>query len=133
MEWTIIFLNLMYAVIGVVLMFVSYKVFDLLSPKINFEEELKKGFLQNPQVSVEITLFRPYYILGEVRAPGSYPFKEGLNVLNAVAIAGGFTYRAENEKVKIVRPGAEEQKLLATGVYTPVFPGDTIYVEEKIF
>jgi len=43
MEWTIIFLNLMYAVIGVVLMFVSYKVFDLLSPKINFEEELKKG------------------------------------------------------------------------------------------
>ncbi len=43
MEWTIILLNLMYAVIGVVLMFVSYKVFDLLSPKINFEEELKKG------------------------------------------------------------------------------------------
>ena len=43
MEWTIIILNLMYAVIGVVLMFVSYKVFDLLSPKINFEEELKKG------------------------------------------------------------------------------------------
>ena len=43
MEWSIILLNLMYAVIGVVLMFVSYKVFDLLSPKINFEEELKKG------------------------------------------------------------------------------------------
>jgi len=43
MEWTIILLNLMYAVIGVVLMFVSYKVFDLLSPKINFEDELKKG------------------------------------------------------------------------------------------
>jgi len=43
MEWTVILLNLMYAVIGVVLMFVSYKVFDLLSPKINFEDELKKG------------------------------------------------------------------------------------------
>jgi putative membrane protein len=43
MEWTIILLNVMYAVIGVVLMFVSYKVFDLLSPKINFEDELKKG------------------------------------------------------------------------------------------
>jgi uncharacterized membrane protein YjfL (UPF0719 family) len=43
MEWTIILLNIMYAVIGVVLMFVSYKVFDLLSPKINFEDELKKG------------------------------------------------------------------------------------------
>ena len=43
MEWTIILLNVMYAVIGIVLMFAAYKVFDLLSPKINFEEELKKG------------------------------------------------------------------------------------------
>lgn len=43
MEWTIIGLNILYAVIGVVLMFLSYKAFDLLSPKINFEEELKKG------------------------------------------------------------------------------------------
>jgi len=43
MEWTIIGLNILYAVIGVVLMFLSYKIFDILSPKINFEEELKKG------------------------------------------------------------------------------------------
>jgi len=43
MEWTIIGLNILYAVIGVVLMFLSYKVFDLLSPKISFEDELKKG------------------------------------------------------------------------------------------
>jgi polysaccharide export outer membrane protein len=97
------------------------------------EEELREGFLRNPQVSIEVVSFRPYYILGEVRSPGSYPFKEGINVLNAVAIAGGFTYRAENDRVKIVRPGSEDPRLLVTGVHTQIFPGDTIYVEEKIF
>ncbi len=97
------------------------------------ESALQEGFLRNPQISLEIVKFRPFYILGEVRTPGSYDYQEGINVLNAVALAGGFTYRAGNNKVKIVRPGAGKPELLVTDVYTPVFPGDVIYIQEKIF
>ena len=43
MEWQIIVLNFVYAVLGVVLMYVSYKVFDLLTPQISYPDELKKG------------------------------------------------------------------------------------------
>ncbi len=97
------------------------------------EDALKEGFLLNPRVSVTVSEYRDYYILGEVRSPEGYPFEEGINVLNAIAVAGGFTYRAETGKVKIVRPGTEEPQLLVTGIHTPIFPGDVIYVEEKIF
>jgi polysaccharide export outer membrane protein len=54
---------------------------------------LSDGFIRDPQVGVEILNYRPFYILGEVKTPGSYPFQNNMNVLNAVALAGGFSYR----------------------------------------
>ncbi len=62
---------------------------------------LKQGYLKDPSVSAEVLNFRPYYILGEIGSPGKYPFTDGLTVINAVAAAGGFTYRAKKDKVFI--------------------------------
>ena len=45
MDWSIITLNFVYAVLGVALMFVAYRVIDLLTPKVDFADELRKGNL----------------------------------------------------------------------------------------
>ena len=65
------------------------------------ETKLKDGFLKQPRVSIEVLNYRPYYILGEVSKSGEYPYINGLTVLNAVATAGGFTYRADRKNVFI--------------------------------
>ncbi len=94
---------------------------------------LDGDYILNPRVSAEVTNYRPFYILGEVGRPGEYPYTSGLTVLNAVAAAGGFTYRA-NKKVifiKSVESHAEEAFELNTS--TMVKPGDTLRVGERIF
>ncbi len=68
-------------------------------------DALRPDYLKNPRISLEVLNYRPFYIIGEVRAPGSYPFVNGINVLNAVAIAGGFTYRARENRMTIIRAG----------------------------
>ena len=60
---------------------------------------LKSGYLKDPKVSVEVLNYRPFYIMGEVNKPGEYPFENGLNVLGAIALAGGYTYRANDNDV----------------------------------
>jgi polysaccharide export outer membrane protein len=76
---------------------------------------------------------RPYYILGEINKPGEYPYSNGLNVLNAVATAGGFTYRAQKRSVRIRRAsGAEERSYPLTSDLL-VSPGDTIRITERLF
>ena len=94
---------------------------------------LSNGFLKNPRVSVEVLNYRPFYILGEVNKPGKYPFINGLTVTNAVATAGGFTYRANIHRV-FVRGQAEtrEHVVPLTGT-TGVHPGDTIRIPERLF
>lgn len=94
---------------------------------------LRDGFITEPRVSAEILTYRPFYILGEVNTPGEYPYTNDLTVLNAVATAGGFTYRADNRNVFIKRADgdAEEQFPLTTG--TRVAPGDTIRIRERLF
>jgi polysaccharide export outer membrane protein len=88
--------------------------------------------LKNPQVSVEIINYRPFYIIGEVANPGSYPFVGGMRVINAVAMAGGFTYRAKEQDLFITRAkGNAKQERAGQG--TPVFPGDVIEVPERFF
>ena len=67
---------------------------------------LAKGIVRDPRVNVEIAQYRPYYILGEVKKSGEYPYRNGLTVLDAVASAGGFTYRANENKVFLRRAGA---------------------------
>jgi polysaccharide export outer membrane protein len=98
------------------------------------EDKLRDGYLKQPKVSAEVLNYRPFYILGEVMKPGTYPYTNGLTVLNAVATASGFTYRAEKRKVFIKRAsgneGETEQALTPT---TPVEPGDTIRIGERFF
>lgn len=89
-----------------------------------------KEYMRAPNVSVEILNYRPFYIVGEIRKPGSYPYVDGMTVVNAVAIAGGFTYRArENEFVIQRKPSGQINARPAT----PVLPGDVIIVRERFF
>jgi protein involved in polysaccharide export with SLBB domain len=91
------------------------------------------GYLRDPKITAEVVSARPFFILGEVKAPGQYPCLNGLTVMNAVATAGGFTYRADSDDVFIRHAGAvQEQKEKLTDT-TPVFPGDTIRIEERWF
>jgi polysaccharide export outer membrane protein len=95
-------------------------------------KKLKPDFLKNPQVSAEVVNYRPFYIIGEVKNPGTYPFVNGMRILNAVAIAGGFTYRARENEMLITRAkgGGKPQKVSPN---TRVLPGDVIEVIERYF
>ncbi len=97
------------------------------------QNALKEGYLKDPRVSAEVLTFRPYYILGEVMTPGRYPFTDGLTVINAVAAAGGFTYRAKSSRVFIKRIGEHIEREYDLKGNTPVMPGDTIRIPERLF
>lgn len=86
-------------------------------------------YLVNPRVSVEVLNYRPFFILGEVKNPSSYPCSGGLTVLNAVALAGGFTPRAAKSSIKLRRAGLEKE----VGDDTLLQPGDVITVPERFF
>jgi len=94
---------------------------------------LRDGYLNDPKVSVEVLNFRPYYILGEVNAGGEFPFQTGMTVLNAVAIAGGFTYRANKDRIAIVHKGSSVPVSYRLNSELRVLPGDIITIEERIF
>jgi protein involved in polysaccharide export with SLBB domain len=91
------------------------------------------GFLINPRVSADVTNYRPFTIIGEVNKPGEYPYENGMTVLNAVALAGGWTYRAEQNTVYIQHKGSDHKEPAAANDKTVVDPGDTIIVSERIF
>lgn len=93
---------------------------------------LKPDYLKNPQVGIEVLNYRPFYIIGEVKQPGSYPYVNGMSVVNAVALAGGFTYRAKEGGITITRGGAEGEAVEVEPT-TPVLPGDVIEVPERFF
>jgi polysaccharide biosynthesis/export protein len=94
---------------------------------------LAKGIVRDPRVNVEVALYRPYYILGEVKKGGEYPYRLGLTVMDAVASAGGFTYRANEGKVYLRRAGAGVEEVYALDAPILVFPGDNIRVPERYF
>ena len=96
------------------------------------QEKLEDGYLVDPQVGIEVLNYRPFYILGEVKAPGSYPFVNGMTVLNAVALAGGFGYRAKQEDFLLQRGGSNVQGA-EVGGDTAILPGDIITVQERFF
>lgn len=89
-------------------------------------------YLRDPQVQVEMTKGRPYYILGEVNRAGEYAFTSGLTVLNAIAAAGDFTYRADKKKIMITNADGVEREVVLTST-TPVNPGDRIRIKERFF
>jgi polysaccharide biosynthesis/export protein len=91
--------------------------------------------LKDPSVSVEVQAYRPVFVLGEVAKPGEYPFQPGMTVLTAVAIAGGFTYRAVQGYASVTRT-TEQQGKAQEGKASPqdfVAPGDVIKVFERRF
>jgi polysaccharide export outer membrane protein len=95
--------------------------------------KLKPDYLKDPRVNVEVLNYRPFFVLGEVRRPGSFPYQSGMNVQNAIALAGGFTYRAVEDEVLITRAGDASKQQLKAGLTAAVLPGDTIQVEERFF
>jgi len=97
------------------------------------ETALKEGYLKDPHVSVEVLTYRPFYILGEVQKPGEYPYTNGLTVMNAVATANGFTYRANSKRVFIKRADSAQEQEFPLSSVLPVAPGDTIRVAERFF
>jgi polysaccharide export outer membrane protein len=94
---------------------------------------LAKGMLRDPRVNVEVAAYRPFYILGEVKRAGEYPYKSGLTVLDAVASAGGYTYRANESKVAIRRAGSAVEDIYPLDVPVLVYPGDNIRIPERYF
>jgi protein involved in polysaccharide export with SLBB domain len=97
------------------------------------ERYRRGGFLQDPHVTVAIVQFKPFYVLGEATTPGEYPFRSGLNVHTAVAMAGGFTYRASRSYVLIRHAGDEVWKEYSLAEPVPIAPGDLIRVPERYF
>lgn len=96
-------------------------------------EKLRQGYLRDPDVSVEIDRYRPIFVMGEVGAAGQYSYVPGMTVHKAVAAAGGFTPRANQNNVDITRD--INGKVMTGRVLTsdPLLPGDTIYVRERLF
>ena len=97
------------------------------------ETRFRDGYLNDPKISAEVINHRPYYIMGEVGRPGEYPFISGLTVLNAVATAEGFTYRANKKVVYVRGVGDTAERKIVLSSTTPVRPGDTIRIGERIF
>ena len=95
--------------------------------------KLKPDYLVNPRVSVRVQNFRPFYIIGEVKSPSSYAYVNGMSYLTAVAIAGGFTYRAKKGHVYVVRSDDPEREEIKLDVNEKVRPGDIIRIAERMF
>ena len=91
------------------------------------------GWLKEPKVSAELVKGRPYYILGEVNRPGEYPFVSGLTVMNAIASAGDFTYRADRGRILIKSADSPNEREVVLTPTTTVRPGDTIRIRERFF
>lgn len=94
---------------------------------------LSQGYMLDPRVTAEVIAYRPFYILGEVNRPGEYPYAARLTVLNAVATAQGFSYRADTRRVYIRRADGREEQAYALTAATPVAPGDTLRIGERYF
>ena len=97
--------------------------------------KLSDGFINNPQVSIQIVSFRPYYILGEINRPGEYPVSTGLTLKQAIAAAGGYTYRANTKRAFLKRATETDERLVdMTGTNTVIVrAGDTIRIVERHF
>jgi polysaccharide biosynthesis/export protein len=94
---------------------------------------LRNGYIRDPSVAVEIDSYRPFFILGEVAAPGQYPYVPNMSVESAVAIAGGFTSRARRDRVTLTHNDGAGSSRFVVPLGTPLGPGDTVQVGERWF
>jgi polysaccharide export outer membrane protein len=95
--------------------------------------KLRGGFIRDPSVAVEIEAYRPFFILGEVAAPGQYPYVPNMTVESAVAIAGGFSPRARRDSVTLTHTDASGSGRFVVPLGTPLSPGDTVLIGERWF
>jgi polysaccharide biosynthesis/export protein len=95
--------------------------------------KLRNGYIREPSVAVEIEAYRPFFILGEVAAPGQYPYVPNMSVESAVAIAGGFSPRARRDRVTLTHTDAGGSMRAVVPLGTPINPGDTVLVGERWF
>ena len=96
-------------------------------------QRLNAGYLLDPKVSVQAISLRPFYIMGEVTAGGSYPYQPGMTVQAAIAIAGGYGPRADQTVALLTRRNAKGTQSHKVPVTTQVYPGDIIFVRERWF
>lgn len=97
--------------------------------------KLSAGYLRDPRITAEVLIFRPFYVLGEVARPGQYPYVDGLTIQQAIATAGGYTYRAKRTKVYLRGPQKPDESMvdLKKEPLKAVGSGDTIRVGERFF
>jgi polysaccharide biosynthesis/export protein len=95
--------------------------------------KLRNGYIREPSVAVEIEAYRPFFILGEVAAPGQYPYVPNMSVESAVAIAGGFSPRARRDRVTLTHTDSSGSMRIVVPLGTTLSPGDTVLVGERWF
>jgi polysaccharide biosynthesis/export protein len=95
--------------------------------------KLRHGYIRDPSVAVEIEAYRPFFILGEVAAPGQYPYVPNISVESAVAVAGGFSPRAQRDRVTLTHTDSSGSMRVAVPLGTALSPGDTVLVGERWF
>jgi len=95
--------------------------------------KLRNGYIRDPSVAVEIEAYRPFFILGEVAAPGQYPYVPNMSVESAVAIAGGFSPRARRDRVTLTHTDGSGSMRVVVPMGTALSPGDTVLVGERWF
>ena len=94
---------------------------------------LAQGYLNDPKVAVEITTYRPFYIVGEVLKPGEYPYANGMTASSAIALAGGYTPKAVESVIYVRHQGENQERRLAATDATAVRPGDVLRVDSTAF
>ena len=106
---------------------------DLAEAETLLDKKLRGDYLINPQITISIARHRPFFITGEVRAPGSYEYQPGMTVRRAIAIAGDFTDRASRSKIFLIREGKSNDSSQKVTLDERIDPGDTIYIKESLF
>jgi protein involved in polysaccharide export with SLBB domain len=96
-------------------------------------DKLKGDYLIDPRVSVSVLQYREFFISGEVKTPGGYPFQPGLTLRRAIALAGGLTERASEKRITIIRDQDTTRKPVQANLDTQVLPGDSINIEQGFF
>ena len=99
----------------------------------NIRDELSPKYLKDPKVSIQVLKYRDIYILGEVRNPGKFSYVPNMTLVQAIAVAGGHTYRAQEDKAEITRETSEGVQTFMAPAKTFVEPGDTIIVKRRWF
>ena len=96
-------------------------------------KRLEAGYVKDAKVSVEVLNFRPFFILGEVRNPGQYTYVNAMTALSAIAMAGGYTYRAKEHYILISRGNDPKTQVYKAPITTPVLPDDVVRIPERYF